>query len=115
LSSFSVLTWASVGQLLAVHVTAAHEQDRAQVGELVRQVQAVTGDRITLASVDAAYAGEAPAKAAAERGLSPCRRSNGGFVSLPRRRVVERSFGWMERSCRLARDEPCAHRMEVAT
>jgi transposase len=30
-----------------------------------------------------------------------------GFVLLPRRWVVERSFGWMSRFCRLVRDYEC--------
>lgn len=35
----------TLGHLLALHVTPADEQDRAQVGELARQVQEVTGGR----------------------------------------------------------------------
>lgn len=34
----------TLGQLLALHVTAANEQDRAQVGVLAEAVQAVTGE-----------------------------------------------------------------------
>ena len=42
----------TLGHLLALHVTPASEQDRAQVGELARQVPAVTGWHVTLAEVD---------------------------------------------------------------
>jgi hypothetical protein len=37
--------------LLALHVTAANEQDRAQVEELAKQVQQITGDTVELAYV----------------------------------------------------------------
>jgi transposase len=98
----------TLGQLLAVHVTAANAQDRAQVGELVQQVQAITGDHVTLAYVDAAYTGPVPAQAAAEAGIAlevvSLPDTKRGFVLLPRRWVVERSFGWMARFRRLARD-----------
>ena len=38
-----------LGHLLALHVTPADEQDRAQVGELAEQVQQVTGEHVELA------------------------------------------------------------------
>ncbi len=98
----------TLGQLLAVRVTPANAQDRAQVGALVEQVQAVTGDRVEVAYVDQGYTGTEPAAAAADAGvrlevvkLPELKR---GFVLLPRRWVVERSFGWMARCRRLARD-----------
>lgn len=98
----------TLGQLLAVHVTAANEQDRTQVGALLQQVQAVTGETVEVAYVDAGYTGSAAADDAAKAGvrlavvkLADAKR---GFVLLPRRWVVERSFGWMARCRRLARD-----------
>jgi hypothetical protein len=36
----------TLGHLLALHVTPANEQDRAQVGELAQAVQEVTGDTV---------------------------------------------------------------------
>src|SRR2546429_860519 len=39
----------TLGHLLALHVTPANEQDRAQVGELAAAVQEVTGDSVELA------------------------------------------------------------------
>jgi hypothetical protein len=40
----------TLGHLLALHVTAANEQDRAQVEELARQVQEATGDNVQIAT-----------------------------------------------------------------
>jgi hypothetical protein len=48
--------------LLAVLVTPANEQVRAQVGELAQRVQEVTGESVQLASVDTDYTGEARLK-----------------------------------------------------
>ena len=42
----------TVGHLLALKVTPANEQDRAQVEELTKSVQAVTGQSVELAFVD---------------------------------------------------------------
>jgi transposase len=55
----------TLGHLLAVVVTRANEQDRAQVAELAAKVQAVTGERVELAYVDAGYTDDEPAQAAA--------------------------------------------------
>lgn len=98
----------TLGHLLALHVTPANEQDRAQVGELARAVQAVTGEQVAVAFVDQGYSGEAAAEAAQEHGIRlevvKLPEAKRGFVLLPRRWVVERSFGWMARFRRLARD-----------
>jgi transposase len=98
----------TLGHLLAVKVTAANEQDRAQVAELAQAVQTATGETVRVAFVDQGYTGEEPAAAAAQQGLrlevvkhSQAKR---GFVLLPRRWVVERSFAWAARFRRLARD-----------
>lgn len=98
----------TLGHLLALHVTPANEGDRAQVQQLAQRVQEVTGRTVEIAFVDAGYTGENAAEAAQQEGirlevvkLSEAKR---GFVLLPRRWVVERSFGWMARFRRLARD-----------
>jgi hypothetical protein len=44
-----------LGHLLALHVTAADEQDRAQVKQLAEDVQAATGESVELAFVDQGY------------------------------------------------------------
>jgi transposase len=98
----------TLGHLLALHITPANEQDRAQVGELAQQVQEVTGNSVEVAFVDQGYTGDEPALAAQAQGLQlivvKLSEAKKGFVLLPRRWVVERSFGWMARFRRLARD-----------
>jgi len=98
----------TLGHLLALRVTPATEQDRAQVGELARSVQEATGESVELAYVDRGYTGEEPAREAEERGmrLEVVRHPGAkkGFVLLPRRWVVERSFAWAARFRRLAKD-----------
>jgi transposase len=101
----------TLGHLLALHVTPANEQDRAQVGLLAGRVQEVTGGSVVLAFVDQGYTGEQPHAVAAVHGieldvvkLSEAKR---GFVRLPRRWVVERLFGWVARFRRLSRDFEC--------
>jgi transposase len=85
-----------------------NEQDRAQVEELARQVQEVTGDNVQIAYVDAGYTGEQAAEAAEGEGIRlevvKLPDAKRGFVLLPRRWVVERSFAWATRFRRLARD-----------
>jgi len=98
----------TLGQLLALHVTPANEQDRAQVEQLAAAVQATTGETVELAYVDQGYTGEQPATDAAAHGirLEVVKHPEGtrGFVLLPRRWVVERSFAWKTRFRRLVRD-----------
>jgi transposase len=98
----------TLGHLLTLHVTPANEQDRAQVGQLAQQVQEVTGQSVELAFVDQGYSGEQAQVAAAEQGIQlagvKLPQAKKGFVLLPRRWVVERSFGWIARFRRLARD-----------
>jgi len=98
----------TLGHLLALHVTPANEQDRAQVGQLAEKVQEVTGQSVELAYVDQGYTGEQPAQDAAAHGLQleviKLPEAKKGFVLLPRRWVVERTFGWAARFRRLARD-----------
>src|ERR1700678_2407335 len=98
----------TVGHLLALDVTPADEQDRAQGGELARQVQQITEENVELAYVDQGYTGEAAEQAAAEHGIQlevvKHTEAKRGFVLLPRRWVVERSFAWAARFRRLARD-----------
>src|SRR5271169_4430187 len=58
----------TLGHLLALHVTPADEQDRAQVDQLARQVQQITEENVELAYVDQGYTGETAEEAAAEQG-----------------------------------------------
>jgi transposase len=98
----------TLGHLLALLVTPANEQERAQVEELATAVQAVTGEHVELAYVDQGYTGAAPATAAADHGIQlavvKLPEAKRGFVLLPRRWVAERDFAWAARFRRLARD-----------
>src|SRR6202045_2518829 len=98
----------TLGNLLALHVTAANQQDRVQVEKLAEQVQQITGDQVELAYVDQGYTGEAAQTAAAKHRIQlevvKHTEAKRGFVLLPRRWVVERSFAWAARFRRLARD-----------
>ncbi|HEY3854465.1 MAG TPA: IS5 family transposase [Verrucomicrobiae bacterium] len=98
----------TLGHPLALAVTPANEQDRAQVGRLTQAVQAVVEKPVEVAFVDQGYTGDQPAQAAAGQGIQLLvvkhPQAKRGFVLLPRRWVVERSFAWAARFRRLARD-----------
>ena len=98
----------TLGYLLALHVTPANEQERQQVDELASQVQEATGATVEVAFVDQGYTGDQAAEAAAAHGIDlvvvKLAEAKRGFVLLPRRWVVERSFAWTGRFRRLARD-----------
>lgn len=73
---------------------------------LAEQMQEVTGHAVELAYVDQGYTGEIAAVAAGTHGIRvevvkhPMAKR--GFVLLPKRWVVERSFAWAARFRRLA-------------
>ena len=98
----------TLGHLLALKVTPANEQERAQVADLVKAVQEATGDHVEIAYADQGYTGETPAEEAARQGVQlvvvKLEEAKKGFVLLPRRWVVERSFAWAARFRRLSRD-----------
>ena len=98
----------TLGHLLALTVTPADQGDREQVAALAEQVQKVTGGTVEMAYVDQGYTGPNAAASAQQHGVRleivkhPMAKR--GFVLLPRRWVVERSFAWAARFRRLARD-----------
>jgi transposase len=98
----------TLGHLLALHVSPANEQERAHVATLAQAVQDATGRHVELAYVDEGYTGPAAAEAAAAQGIHlevvKLTEAKHGFVLLPRRWVVERSFAWKSRFRRLVRD-----------
>jgi transposase len=98
----------TLGHLLALVVTPANEQERAQVEQLAAAVQEATGATVEVAYVDQGYTGPQPAADAAAHGIRlevvKHTEAKHGFVLLPRRWVVERDFAWAARFRRLARD-----------
>jgi transposase len=98
----------TLGHLLAVLVTPADAQDREQVATLAPAVQEATGQTVELAFVAQGYTGMEPAADAAKHGMRleviKLPEAKRGFVLLPRRWVVERSFAWATRFRRLAKD-----------
>lgn len=75
---------------------------------MVKEIQQVTDNTVTLAYVDQGYTGETAEQAAKQHGIElhvvKLPEAKKGFVLLPRRWVVERSFAWVSRFRRLARD-----------
>jgi transposase len=98
----------TLGDLLALKVTPANEPERQQVEELAAEVQEATGENVEVAFVDQGYTGEQAKKDAEKAGIDlivvKVDEAKKGFVLLPKRWVVERSFGWSARFRRLVRD-----------
>jgi transposase len=98
----------TLGYLLALHVTPASAGDRAEVGRMAEAAQEATGISVELAYVDQGYDGRKSAEAAREHGIElevvKLPEAKRGFVLLPRRWVVERSFAWATRFRRLVKD-----------
>ncbi len=98
----------TLGHLLALQITPANEQERAQVKRLCQEVQEVTGESVEIAFVDQGYTGDQAKEDAKEHGIElqvvKLPQAKRGFVLLPRRWVVERSFAWKSRFRRLVRD-----------
>ncbi|CAM3410903.1 IS5 family transposase [Isoptericola cucumis] len=94
----------TAGRLLAVHATAANVQDRAAFGDLLTKNPCTT---VTHVWADKGYTGQAPADAAAKAGIEleivSGPKPVSGFVVQPRRWVVERTNGWINRHRRLVR------------
>jgi transposase len=79
----------TLGHLLALHVTAAKEQDRGQMEQLADAVQAVTGDSVEVAFVDQGYTGDQPAAAPGlQLEVVKLPEVKKGFMRLPRCWVV---------------------------
>ena len=103
----------TLGHLLALKVTPANEQDRAQVAERAVALQEISGENVEVAFVDQGYTGEKPAEAAragVRLEVVQQHEAKRGFVLLPRRGVVEQTVAWAARFRRLARDYESARR-----
>lgn len=99
--------------LLALHVMPANADDRAEVGRMAKAIQVATDDGIDIAFVDKGYTGDRPAAAAKADGIElqvvKLPDAKRGFMLLPTRQFVERSFAWVTASEDLAKDyERCA-------
>ena len=98
----------TMGHLLALHVTPANADDRAEVGRLLRAAQDAVQGHLEVAFADQGYNGEKAEAAAGEQGVElvivRLPEAKRGFVLLPIRWVAERSFAWTTRFRRLVRD-----------
>jgi transposase len=98
----------TLGHLLALYVTPADVGDREEVVRLAEAIQDVTGESVTLTYVDEGYTSEHAEQSTGKQGISlhvvKLPEAKRGFVLLPRRWVVERSFAWATRFRRLAKD-----------
>ena len=98
----------TLGELLALSVSPANEDDREQVGKLAEEIQRVTGENVEIAYVDQGYTGEKASDAAKKHGIRlevvKQEQAKRGFVLLARRWVVEWDFAWATKFRRLVKD-----------
>jgi len=98
----------TMGYPLGVEATPANIGDREVVERLTKAIQTETDASVEKAFVDQGYTGEKAAAAARKNGVElevvRLPEAKHGFVLLPRRWVVERSFGWATRFRRLVKD-----------
>jgi transposase len=99
----------TLGLPIKCHITPADIQDRDALPALLKAVSQKS-PWIELAFVDGGYSGDETQRAAFEASrikVSVVKRSDRtvkGFVVLPKRWIVERTLGWLNRARRLAKD-----------
>jgi transposase len=99
----------TLGLPIQCQITAADVQDRDALPDLLEAVSRKS-PWVKLAFMDGGYAGDETARAAFEASrihISVVKRTDRavkGFIVLPKRWIVEPTFGWLNRSRRLAKD-----------
>ena len=99
----------TLGLPIACQITTADVQDRDALAPLLKDVRAKS-PFVTMAFVDSGYCGDEAQREAFEASriaTTVVKRTDKqikGFVVLPKRWVVERTFGWINRARRLAKD-----------
>lgn len=97
----------TLGHFLAMHVTPANADDRAEVGRMAKAIQTATDQNVEIAFVDQGYTGERPAQAARQHGIEleviKLDEAKRGFILLPHRWVDEQSLVWATRFRRLVK------------
>jgi transposase len=99
----------TLGVPIAIQITAANVQDRDQLAPILAEVHK-RNPWVNIAFVDSGYNGDEAQRAAFEVSKISCvvvKRTDKkvkGFVVLPMRWVVERTFGWLNLARRLAKD-----------
>ena len=99
----------TLGLPIECQVTAASVQDRDALAPMLGEVHRKS-PRVTMSFVDGGYQGDQAQRAGyrGEPNFHHCRQTRGqtspGFVVLPKRWVVERTLGWINRARRLSKD-----------
>src|ERR1700677_1962489 len=99
----------TLGLPIECQITPADMQDRDALAPLLRETHRKS-PFVTMCFVDGGYNGEEAQRAASEASrisITVVRRNDKqvkGFVVLPKRWVVERTLGWINRARRLAKD-----------
>lgn len=99
----------TLGLPITCQITTADVQDRDALAPLLKEVHAKS-PFVTVSFVDSGYQGDEAQRAAFEASrisITLVKRTDKqikGFVVLPKRWVVERTFGWINRARRLAKD-----------
>ena len=96
-----------LGLLVLVLVTGASVQDRDVVPQMLPQAQQKSA-RLQKVLVDSVYNGSPVEQASKDTGIEvqrvPRPQAVRAFVPIPKRWIVERSFGWLNWERRLAKD-----------
>ena len=99
----------TLGLPIECQITSADTQDRDALAPVLREVRRKS-PFVTMSFVDLGYSGDEAQRAAFEASrisVTVVQRNEKqikGFIVLPKRWVVERTFGWINRARRLAKD-----------